>query len=310
MFCLRLREQGNLCEYGDHLDDEIKEQIFEKGASDDLRAKILNKPQMTLAETVEAGRSLETIGKHKNNSALGPAPVESGVEVNKIRSRTRLNRECYRCGKLGHFANDENCPAKDQKCKRCGMVGHFKNCCKTKKHKSTKGKRLRQVTGRHGSDSEDSDELEQLSDDSEEESVQYLFATEPGRKGTVACTVGSVRTNLVIDSGAGVNVIDRRTWEQLKKEKVRVKSQKPLVKKTLISYSGHPVEVAGMFSAEVATKRTSTVAKFYVAENGTCCLLGRKTSEALGILNINREACAPLTQGGRAAAIKLKCQLE
>ncbi|XP_052562239.1 uncharacterized protein LOC120431638 [Culex pipiens pallens] len=181
-FVLRLREQGNLCEYGDHLDDEIKEQIFEKGASDDLRARILNKPQMTLAETVEAGRSLETIEKHKNNLTLNPTPAENDVEVHKIRSRTRSNRECYRCGKRGHFANDDSCPAKDQECKRCGMVGHFKSCCKTKKHKKKVGKRLRQVkTGRRDTDSEDSDDSEQLSDDSAEENVQYLFATDPGR---------------------------------------------------------------------------------------------------------------------------------
>lgn len=79
-FGLRLREQGNHYEYADHLEEEIKEQIFEKGNSDDLRAKILTKPQMTLAETVEAGRSLETIGKHRKNLKLNALPAE----VNKI----------------------------------------------------------------------------------------------------------------------------------------------------------------------------------------------------------------------------------
>lgn len=62
-FVLRLREQGNLCEYGGWLEENIKEQIFEKGKSDELRAKILQKPNMTLEETLNEGRALETIEK-------------------------------------------------------------------------------------------------------------------------------------------------------------------------------------------------------------------------------------------------------
>nr|XP_029717955.1 uncharacterized protein LOC115260774 [Aedes albopictus] len=119
-FVLRLHEQGNLCEYGSHL-DEIKEQIFEKCSSDDLRAKILTKPQMSLAETVELGKSLETIEKHKRNP----------VNVNKISSGSKSSKtECFRCGRTGHFANDEDCPAKHRKCERCGLTGHFKRRCK------------------------------------------------------------------------------------------------------------------------------------------------------------------------------------
>lgn len=48
-FVLRLREQGSLCEYGNWLDENIKKQIFVKGYSDELRSKILTKPDMTLA---------------------------------------------------------------------------------------------------------------------------------------------------------------------------------------------------------------------------------------------------------------------
>lgn len=150
-FVLRLREQGNLCEYGAHLDEEIKEQLFEKGASDDLREKILNKPAMTLAETIEAGRSLETIGKHRQNSKLIPQQEGLNQIANTTNSSKNTSRECrrcgrssrfdqndsyldrrecYRCGRTGHFANDDNCPALDQKFERCGLVGHFKKRCK------------------------------------------------------------------------------------------------------------------------------------------------------------------------------------
>lgn len=328
-FVLRLREQGNLCEYGDHLDEEIKEQLFERGASDDLREKILNKPAMTLAETIETGRSLETIGKHRQSSKLIPrqeelnriAQMANGSKNNVRRECRRCGRserfsndegnsgrrecyrcgrtgrfanddnysgrrECYRCGRIGHFANDDNCPALDRKCERCGLVGHFKKRCNTKQRKKkVSEKRLRQVKA---NDSDDSDDREEDSEESDD-SVQYLFATEPERGEKVVCAVGGVKVSWVVDSGAGVNVINRQTWEYLKEHKVHVNHQTTDVKKSLKAYGGHSIRVAGMFSTVVATKKEVIEAEIYVVENGSCCLLGRKTAKALGILNINSE---------------------
>lgn len=293
-FVLRLREQGNLCEYADHLEEEIKEQIFEKGTSDDLRAKILNKPQMTLAETVEAGRSLETIGKHRKTSVLNPGLEE----VNKVtqynrRSKSSAKGECYRCGRSGHFANNKNCPALDKKCERCGLVGHFKKRCNTKRKKKLSKKRLRKMLADLSSDgSEDSDFSEEESDGSYKDQVKYLFATDPARGEKVVCAVGGVKVTWVVDSGAGVNVINRQTWEHLKQRKVRVNHQTTAVKKSLKAYGGHPIKVAGMFSADVATQKKVLEAEIYVVENGNCCLLGRKTAKALGILDINTSVWA------------------
>lgn len=208
-FVLRLREQGNLCEYDDHLDDEIKEQIFEKGISDELRAKILTKPNMSLAETVDLGRSLETIEKHKASGATGDS------EVNKITSFTGSKRECYRCGRFGHYANDEGCPAKKGKCDLCGLTGHFKKRCKTKSRDSRtqqKDHRLRQVNTEGSVMNSDYSE-NSFEEADGEDNVQYLFAAEPDCGEKVTCAVGGVKIEWIVDSGAGVNVIDRKTWD-------------------------------------------------------------------------------------------------
>ncbi|XP_038121912.1 uncharacterized protein LOC119770671 [Culex quinquefasciatus] len=155
-----------------------KFQKFRKGASDDLRATILNKPQMTLAETIEAGRSLETIGKHRKTLTLSPQlEVVNKVSNTANRSKNNAGGRCYRCGRSGHFAKDDSCPALNHKCERCGFVGHFKKRCNTKRRKrELKVKPRRKVV----TDSDDSDDSTlQSGSDSEEESVKYLFATEP-----------------------------------------------------------------------------------------------------------------------------------
>lgn len=82
------------------------------------------------------------------------------------------------------------------------------------------------TAARHVCDSDDSDDSEQQSgSDSEEDSVRYLFPTEPAEEGKAVCAVGGVHIAWVIDSGAGLNVVDRQTWEYLKTKKVNVHFQ-------------------------------------------------------------------------------------
>ena len=61
-------------------------------------------------------------------------------------SRAKSNtRECYRCGKPDHLANE--CPYKSYNCRKCGKVGHLQKTCRAKEARSAKPKtaEVRQV---------------------------------------------------------------------------------------------------------------------------------------------------------------------
>jgi hypothetical protein len=90
---------------------------------------------------------------------------------------------------------------------------------------------------------------------------------------------------VLVDSGSTCNVIDRETWEVLKKKKIKCKSWES--NKKLYSYgSEEPLNTAGEFEAELCYKDRQCAARFVVVEEKARPILSRQTSELLAILKI------------------------
>ena len=101
-----------------------------------------------------------------------------------------------------------------------------------------------------------------------------------GSSGVVDLCVGGVQLkNVLIDSGATCNTVDRATWESLKQKGVKCKSRK--CEKKLFAYGPtKPIEVVGTFESEVHCEESGEkcVDEFTVVEGRGKALLGKDTA--------------------------------
>ncbi|XP_058817493.1 uncharacterized protein K02A2.6-like [Topomyia yanbarensis] len=105
--------------------------------------------------------------------------------------------------------------------------------------------------------------------------------------------VGGVDVPMTIDSGADANIITQEVWEQMKKADVNALGMSTDVDRTLTSYAAEkPLQIVGMFSAEVVAGQNRSFAKFYVVKDGQQCLLGDRTARDLKVLKVGFDVCS------------------
>ena len=105
----------------------------------------------------------------------------------------------------------------------------------------------------------------------------------------ITLQIGRVKVpNFLIDSGAGCNVVDKKTWRWLKNKNIKADTRKSA--KTLCTYdSSKPLPTLKTFTAKVISKNTKSccVADFVVMNSeGHSRLLDRDTAECLGLLHV------------------------
>ncbi|XP_021351252.1 uncharacterized protein K02A2.6-like [Mizuhopecten yessoensis] len=285
-FITRLRDKAMTCEFGDGKDDQIRDQVIDKCKSTHLRKKFLEKGgTLTLTKMLEMGRAHEAAERQAAvmqeetvhavyEKRKGHKPGYQGADRFNTSSQGNKSQACFRCGRQGHYSKDKECPARNKKCNKCHKMGHFQKCCKTKGGNPGNG-RSQERTVKYVQD-QDSVEL-----------TDYVFSVVKEPVGEqVSVIVGGVPISFTVDSGAGVNMIDRELWESLKKSKINCVSNN--TDKKLFAYgSTKPLPLAGCFEADVilGNKMVPRV-MFYVLEGTGQPLLGKMTAIELGVLHV------------------------
>ena len=150
-FITRLRKLTTYCEYGNNVNDEIRDEVIHTCKSTKLQTRLLQEQDLTLEKVQNIGRIMKQSTKQSKNIEEPLHEANADIdEVNKIvkqpyKSKNRYKSQdykkaykqphskvktCTRCGKQGRLSHNCKC-MQGKKCLKCGKLGHFAKCCKT-----------------------------------------------------------------------------------------------------------------------------------------------------------------------------------
>ena len=168
----------------------------------------------------------------------------------------------------GHMARSSVCAAKGKKCKMCGKIGHFSVVCW-----NNKTSQKEKVVGFNKRSEINVIKQETFRSSSEEDVFHVEERTKILRE--IELLVENVPIHFIIDSGAGVNIIDSRSCEFFL-EKTKKKISQTDMK--LYAYGSEvPLDLKGEIECNVAYRRNTVLTKKYIVKRECSgCLLGRK----------------------------------
>ena len=293
-FVTRLRQLASLCEFGDQIHDFIRDQVIDNCKSKRLRTKLLAERDLKLERVLDLAAAMEASERQAAQMSEGGERSYMIVEPRRgnrpklhmqqketrrppVHSDNRSQQQnCTKCGRRGHAAESCRCTA-NAKCFKCGRIGHFSKVCRNNNAQSRAPQRHESRTQKHAV----RHVSESASGSEGEYEDEYTFSTARGE--TVEVTIGGVKTTMIIDSGSTCNIINSTCKEQLVQQGVRLIQ----CRRKIHPYSSPPINVRQSVKADITLDDGRTArSEFLIVEGEATPLLGKATSESLGLLQI------------------------
>ena len=199
-------------------------------------------------------------------------------------------------------------------CGKCGNRGHMEVCCRTKQDKQGKGRgdsrrrgnfrRKRDGVRKIGEQPEQS--YEEGSNASEEDGY-YVFIALDGESNTLPLMIENELVDVIIDSGATCNLMSEQVFDKVSQGKLELLNTD---RKVYAYASQEPLMLSGkcMLNIGVPHTQTSFKTEFFVMLGYADTLLGRSSSEELGVLKVgvSVNACESRNSTDKKAALKTK----
>ena len=217
-YVAELRHLSEFCEYGNTLDDMLRDRVVVGINNDPIQNRLLSERTLTFAKALDISQAMETAAKN----AVDLRASQSGFKnetVHKVQNKQYAKRgpptpqykkseqshvPCYRCGEKH---SPDTCRYKEAECHYCHKKGHISPVCNSK-IRDKKAKSMQFVKNKKYS----SQGVNQVKVSLEQESyTMFSIGASPKSSDPYHTDVqinGSVVT-MEIDTGASVSIFDR-----------------------------------------------------------------------------------------------------
>ena len=140
-YALELRKLSRTCEFGQFLDEGLRDRLVWGLRSERYQKRLLSEPKLDFSPALNLAQALEQAASqaasfhgYSDHGDVRPdlgAPGSAEAPVNRVFSTAkgpvRKPGKCWRFGRAGHFPS--TCHFREASCHRCGKVGHIKPVC-------------------------------------------------------------------------------------------------------------------------------------------------------------------------------------
>lgn len=304
-FMLRCQDQAAKCNFGNNAEESRAISVVDKiilYAPSDLKEQLLQKTVLKLDDVTNIVSSYESVKSQAQSISLpgassGDSVPSSSWNVNKIKQLP--SKQCTRCGRSGHSANDSICPARSKECIKCKRIGHFAAQCRSLP--TLKRKQFTKQESRWPAKRFKPHQVNEIETTDDKEDKTFLFSISDGGE-AIRIKLGGVVLQVLVDSGCKKNIVDERSWSYIKANGAKIWNQTKNCEEVFLPYgeNAKPLTLLGKFDTTVSIEDGGEIiertATFYVVKGGQQCLLGRITATSLGVLFVG----LPSTHGVNA----------
>ena len=262
-FVASLRRLSEHCEFGDGLDDLLRDRLICGCNEDRLQKNLLAKtPPPNFKVAIAMAQAMESADKDTKDLQNSRIPAEvHAIPRNSPPPRGQTN--CYRCGGK-HTADD--CRFKEAVCHFCKKKGHIARVCRSKAKQQRGGK----TSTSHKS----LGKTNVIHIDEKEVGTEYTVNHVDGTKKspyTVELSVNGAPLKMEVDTGAAVSLISEATYKRLWKNPPKLKPTTTRLR----TYSGQQLVVLGTLVVNVEYETQQVARSLIVVKGSGPSLLGR-----------------------------------
>lgn len=292
-YVTRLRTQGAKCNFGEYnLDKAIVDQLIEKCSSSKLRRAYLKESDLSVEEALQRAfifESTETQARqieedkgehseiHKITSNYKQQQRYNGGYSKQSRDNSPLKpvTKCYGCNGSDHIHGQTKCPAFGKKCNYCGVINHFEKTCFKKRNS---GKGITNMPDGHNY-------VQPVStNQNNSDSQAFVFRVKPiNSTDSEIVHIDDVPIEILIDSGADINLIDGNTFKEIIKSRPNLTLKETNCKPK--AYGNIPIPLIGEFFATLTNGPRRKAHKVFVTkarQGGN--ILSKRASIELGFI--------------------------